>query len=441
MKGQCGICFVFVICVLFLTQASMVSAGSRVALVIGNSAYANAPLKNPVNDASDIAKTLEQLGFEVILRTDANLRQMDDAVDEFGRRLEKDSVGLFYYAGHGIQARGRNYLIPTDSKLAKESDLKYEAFDAGRVLDEMGYVNNGLNIVILDACRNNPLTRSFRSSARGLLRMSDVPSGVLLAYSTSPGQVAADGIGRNSPYTEQLIAAMQQPGRPLEMVFKDVLKGVKKQTGNQQTPWISSSVAGDFQFVAVKSTQPTIAAVPPTVTTSQVELAFWNSISNSNMAADYSDYLRRFPNGIFSNLAARKLRNLQESTLPQSVDYPLQVNLYHKGEVGTPATLLRVTKHSDRTDLLFALQRDTHGVCWSLSGRNAPYLLANNRMYRLVDTENVTACPVRRSYTKSETFTLSFEGLSSTNNRFSLFEGEDGASRKNGYWNFLDVTL
>lgn len=234
--------------ILVLLSAQPACALERVALVIGNSNYESAPLANPVNDAADLAASLKRMGFTVILKKNANIEVMEEALEDFGNRLKKGGVGLFFYAGHGIQASGANYLIPVGAKIKKESDLKYRAMDAGRILDEMGNANNSMNIVILDACRDNPFSRSFRSSNRGLSVISAAPRGTFITYSTSPGNVASDGKGRNSPYTESLLRHMNTPGLPIEHVFKRVRQDLATKTKGQQVPWELSSLSGDFYF-------------------------------------------------------------------------------------------------------------------------------------------------------------------------------------------------
>jgi len=186
--------------ILVLVYPSVLPAATerRIALVIGNSAYNSGPLKNPVNDATAMAAQLQKLGFTVILKKNASLRGMEDALTDFGDRLKRGGVGLFFYAGHGLQVGGANYLVPIGAKINRESDIRYETLDAGKILDEMANANNGLNIVILDACRDNPYSRSFRNSARGLAIVSNAPAGTFVSYSTSPGNVARDGDGRNS---------------------------------------------------------------------------------------------------------------------------------------------------------------------------------------------------------------------------------------------------
>lgn len=234
----------------------------RVALVIGNSAYADAPLKNPANDAADMAAALRGLGFEVILRTNAGRRQMVDAVREFGGQIRRGGVGLFYYAGHGVQSNGRNFLIPVGATLEGEADLEFETMDANMVLAQMDQAGNRVNIVVLDACRDNPFARSFRSAARGLAQL-DAARGSFLAYATAPGSVAADGTGRNGIYTKHLLESLRQPDTKLEEVFKRVRIEVAKETGNKQIPWDASSVLGDFYFRPV-SAGPRVAAVADT---------------------------------------------------------------------------------------------------------------------------------------------------------------------------------
>jgi len=225
----------------------------RTALIIGNNAYQTVPLKNPVNDAEDMAATLRKMGFTVILKKNADHRTMEDTIRYFGKQLRKGGVGLFYFAGHGMQVDGRNYLIPIGAKIESESDVKYEAVDAGRVLGKMEDAENQINIVILDACRNNPFSRNFRTSERGLARM-DAPKGSLIAYSTAPGEVAADGLERNGIFTKYLMKNMSVPNLPIELVLKQARIEVARATGGRQIPWESSSLMGNFYFNFEKST-------------------------------------------------------------------------------------------------------------------------------------------------------------------------------------------
>jgi hypothetical protein len=220
----------------------------RTALVIGNSSYTTGSLRNPVNDADDIASTLKRLGFDVILKKNAVQQDMEDAIRDLGDHLKKGGVGLFFYAGHGVQIAGKNYLLPVGARIDRETDVKYRAVDADMILDEMGNAGNTMNIVILDACRDNPFGRTFRTTSRGLAIISSAPRGTLISYSTNPGNVAADGSGRNSPYTSSLIKHMMSPGIQIEDVFKNVRQDLGQQTGGQQTPWELSSLEGQFYF-------------------------------------------------------------------------------------------------------------------------------------------------------------------------------------------------
>ncbi len=221
----------------------------RTALVIGNSDYQFSPLKNPVNDAKAMAASLEQLGFNVTLQLNVDQEQMESAIDDFSRQLiGGNQVALFYYAGHGVQVDGENYLIPTDAKIKRQTDVRYKSVNIGQVLGVMGEAKDNLNIVILDACRDNPLPRSFRSSSRGLARLAG-PKGTIIGFATSPGSVAADGEGDNGVYTKHLLNNMKNPGLSIEQVFKKVLQGVNEETNGMQIPWTESSFTGDFSFI------------------------------------------------------------------------------------------------------------------------------------------------------------------------------------------------
>jgi len=223
----------------------------RVALVIGNSQYVViGALKNPEHDAKDIAAALRKLDFKVTVKINIDQEEMEIAIAEFGKRIQKDSLGLFYYAGHGVQMNGNNYLIPVHSGIKKARDIRYKAVDLNMLIDEMIYAENGKNIIILDSCRNNPLPKGEgRNPPKGLAR-TDAPAGTLISYATSPGSVAIDGEGRNGVYTQYLLENIFTPGIPVEMVFKRVLQGVAADTGRKQIPWMSSSLDVDFYFAA-----------------------------------------------------------------------------------------------------------------------------------------------------------------------------------------------
>jgi uncharacterized caspase-like protein len=229
-----------------VAHAQAAPAESRIALVIGNAAYPTAPLRNPVNDAKAMADRLRTLGFEVALRTDVTQREMTRAVSQFGQALKPGAVALFYYAGHGMQVRGRNFLIPVDAEIASEASVRSEAVDVDLLLEQLGPAR--LSMVILDACRNNPFEGRFRSGGGGGLAQIDAPKGTLLAYATAPGKVASDGEGAHGLYTSELLKALDIPGIKVEEVFKAVRVNVVKATASQQVPWESSSLTGDYYF-------------------------------------------------------------------------------------------------------------------------------------------------------------------------------------------------
>src|ERR1700722_18937698 len=253
----------FLLCLLCIDTASA-QYEQRVALVIGNGAYVNAgTLKNPANDAKAMAGALRRAGFDVIEAENANRRAMIEATRSFAERLSPGGIGLFFYAGHGIQSRGANYLLPVDVTLAVEDDLKYESMDVQDILNKLDDARVRLSLVILDACRDNPFVRPGRSMARGLAQI-DAPRGTIIAYATAPGKTAADGDGDNGVYTSELLKAMSEPGRKLQDVFERVIDRVEHQTGNAQTPWISSSFRGDFYFFG----PVTVNVTPPNATPS-----------------------------------------------------------------------------------------------------------------------------------------------------------------------------
>lgn len=225
----------------------------RTALLIGNSQYTTAPLKNPVNDVTAMAKELQQSGFDAYLYTDLDQKTMKKAIREFGELLkERGGVGLFFYAGHGLQYDGRNFLVPVNAEISKVQDIEFESVDLGRLLSELEYAENSLNIVILDACRDNPYKEDFEKSKyasyNGLASIGSAPYNSFIAFSTAPGSVALDGTGVNGLYTQELLRAMQEIGPGLEEVFKRVRRNVRKASGGQQIPWESSSVEDDFYF-------------------------------------------------------------------------------------------------------------------------------------------------------------------------------------------------
>ena len=286
----------------------------RVALVIGNSAYADAPLRNPVNDARALAGELRRIGFKVTLLEDADLPKMFAAIRGFGDELRAGGVGLFYYAGHGVQMRGRNYLIPVGAQIEREDEVVYRSLDAGQVLNKMETAGNRVNIVILDACRNNPFARSFRSMSSGLAVM-EAPVNTLIAFATAPGTAASDGSGSHGLYTQHLLKNLPVDGLRVEDMFKRVRAGVRQDSAGRQIPWENTSLEVEFYFRPL-ATQ--VAAEPPSAAASPlaIELAFWETIKASSERADFDAYLRRYPSGQFAELARNRLAVLRPAPPP-----------------------------------------------------------------------------------------------------------------------------
>jgi len=242
----------FVTLLLWVALMDVAVAEPRIALVIANADYDGSlpPLANPVNDGMLIAKRLKSVGFDVTLLTDASQKEMKLAVRKFGDALAtagSAATGLFYFAGHGLQVGGVNYLVPIAAEIDREGDIDLESVAADTVLKQMESAGASTSIVILDACRNNPLSRGFRSATRGLARM-DAPNGSFVAYSTAPGDVAADGSGKNSPFALALAEEMVKPGQGIESTFRKVRLQVMTATGHQQVPWDSSSMLFPFYF-------------------------------------------------------------------------------------------------------------------------------------------------------------------------------------------------
>ena len=231
------------------------AAERRTALVIGNARYAKAPLRNPGNDADDVAQALERCGFSVIAKHDCSRRTMFAAIREFGDLLAEGGVGLFYYAGHAVQVNGRNYLVPVGADLHDEDEIRVECLDADLVVRKMAGAGNGLNIIMLDACRSNPFATRMRSQTRGLAVMQ-AAKGMLISFATAPGDVAADGQGRNGGFTAALLHHIHEPGLTVEAMLKRVRLDVMGTTGEKQVPWEHTSLTGDFHFFPLVAPAP-----------------------------------------------------------------------------------------------------------------------------------------------------------------------------------------
>jgi uncharacterized caspase-like protein len=300
-----------------LAFAPEARAEKRVALVIGNTAYKSAAeLRNPSNDATDMAAALMRLGFDVVAGTDLDKRSMERTIREFGQKLARADVALFFYAGHGLQVSGQNYLVPVDAQLASEGDIDFEGLPLALVLKQMEREAK-TSIVLLDACRDNPLARNLARSmgtrggqiGQGL---AEVKAGVgtLIGFSTQPGNVALDGDGRNSPYAGALLKHVATPGRDVSAILVAVRNDVLQATGGRQVPWEHTSLTGEvfLQPGAARDAapgSPAPAAAPAAVTDydKEMEIALWNAVKDSKSAAVLQTYLDRFPAGTFAGLA------------------------------------------------------------------------------------------------------------------------------------------
>jgi hypothetical protein len=282
----------------------------RIALVIGNGAYTKAKaLPNPANDAADMAQALKDLGFEVLSGTNLNKRQMENLIREFGAKLANGGTGLFYYAGHGIQVGGENYLVPVEADIPEEDEVAYSAVPVSLVLTKMTTAKNDLNIVILDACRNNPFARSWRSfrdnsNSDGLAKISP-PTGTLVLYATEPGKVASDGAGRNGLFTEALLKQIKKPNVEYDQMVKAISADVWRNSNKQQLPWKEGNTLQDFYFVGKGENvvNNTIRADKSNETVAETkggEAAFWRTIENSDDLADFENYLSRSNSGEFT---------------------------------------------------------------------------------------------------------------------------------------------
>jgi uncharacterized caspase-like protein/uncharacterized protein len=306
------------------------SAEKRVALVVGNSAYRNvAPLTNPANDAALMAETLRELGFELVggsAQIDLDKPGFDAIVKRFGTVLQGAEVGLFYYAGHGVQVRGENYLVPVSANPEREADVDFEMLNTTLVLRQMEGAHTRLNMVLLDACRNNPFgTRALRTTSRGLAEMV-APEGTLISFATQPGNVASDGEGKNSPYTKALAETMRRPSLEIFKVFNDVGLEVKKRTGGSQQPWVSMSpITGSFYFSGSPQAQPVPLAMAPApqapppapapapVAQPNEAQQVWGTIQNTTSVAVLERYIQEFPGSFYADIARARLEELKKN--------------------------------------------------------------------------------------------------------------------------------
>src|ERR1700751_4469025 len=269
------------------------AAERRIALVVGNNAYKDSPLTAPIDDANAMAEALADVGFKVVKQQDlgrvAMLRAIRGFVDQLGG---DDTVGVLYFAGHGMQSHGKNFLIPIDADVEQEDDIELQGVDIQYVLDKFATIRGGMNILILDACRTNPFAKRGVKRASGLAAV-DGPPGTLVAFAAAPGQVSLQRAGEHGVYTKNVLLALRIPGIPVEEVFKRVRSNVVKETGALQVPWENTSLVRDFYFKGAARGAAQRPQVP------DAEADAWAAVSASRNIYDFTGFLRHFPDTRF----------------------------------------------------------------------------------------------------------------------------------------------
>ena len=307
----------------------------RVALIVGVGGYRNVPaLANPPNDARDLGAVLERLGFETETLVDPDRLALEAGVRRLGQRARGADAAFFFFAGHGLEASGRNWLLPAPAEIRSDRDLRFEALDLDSVLEQLDGAAR-LSILVLDACRDNPFRKRLQASGRGApaasgLGQASATVGTLLAFATAPGTVADDGRGRNSPFTTALLKRIETPGLEIRQLMAEVRREVREATQGRQVPWENSALEGSFYFRAAPTSAPApAAAAPSTVTASAAsapaagtaapgaETVFWESVRASRNPADLRAYLARFPSGVFASLARNRLEELERNRSPE----------------------------------------------------------------------------------------------------------------------------
>jgi hypothetical protein len=381
------------LCFFAVLGAPAAQAEKRVALVIGNSAYQNTTeLKNPRNDALDMAAALRRLRFDVLDGRDLDKRSMERLIRQFGVGISGADLALFFYAGHGVAIGGQNYLVPTDARLGSEGDADFEALPLSLVLKQMEREAK-TSIVLLDACRDNPLARNLarnmgtRSTqiAQGL---AEVRSGVgtLIGFSTQPGNVATDGTGRNSPYAQALLRYIEAPGKDVSGVLIAVRNDVLKQTDGRQVPWEHTSLTGQVFLRLDLPAAPGATFVPPgpnSVTVPpapdydrEAELSFWSSVRDSKSPAMLQTYLDRYPNGIFARLARTMIDQLQTTAAPPPTGQPGPGVKADTPKTAAPAKAAppaktKSTQARPARKTTGGGKEDGGGMCWGSDGRSS----------------------------------------------------------------------
>ena len=363
------------IALLTLLSTGPAAAEKRIALVVGNSAYQNITrLDNPRNDATLMADTLSGLGFTLIggrAQLDLDKAALDIDVQNFGRQIQGAEVALFYYAGHGVQVSGSNYLVPVNANPTREADVDFQMVDVNLVLRQMQGSGTRLNMVILDACRNNPFgARGLRSADGGLAQMR-APEGTLISYATQPGSVAQDGSDGHSPYTKALATTIKQTGLDIFQTFNQVGLAVKRETGGSQQPWVSSSpIDGSFYFAApAVAAGPQVAIAPPP----QQELA-------GTLRAD-PDFVPIKDAALLRELSERLYEHNFDPDVPDSKTgmklaiskFQEKSNLSPSGEA-TEGVLTRLRKMDDLKpwgSIVYGPDSNNWGISWNHKSRRA----------------------------------------------------------------------
>jgi TonB family protein len=341
----------FFITLILCSQAFAQPRENRVALVVGNSAYKSAPLRNPTNDAKDMAAKLKGMGFTVIERNNLTVKQIGSTLRELRSKLTPGSVALVYYAGHGLQIKGENYFPTVDAEIAGEEDVPNQSLAMRQIMDVLEDAKTRLNLVFLDACRNNPYQRSFRSSSDGLSKVN-APSGTLISFATRPGSVAADGTGRNGLYTGALLEAMDSRGDQIEQVLKRVVTRVKAGSKNMQEPWMEGSIDGEFCFGNC------LVTVAQTAVSD--DRALWDSVKESRDINEFRAYLDKFSNGLFAGVARAKILNLEKTELQIALSSPTQQSSF----LSVPVPQTQITPHQLQANLT-----KSSGLSASYAGR------------------------------------------------------------------------
>ena len=333
------------------------NAGNRVALVVGVAKYKFVPeLANTINDANKMAESLKRLNFDVTLVTNPSRPEFETALMEYGNRINNAEASIFFYAGHALEVSGRNWLLPADAKLNSARDLRFQAIDVQGVLDQTQ--SSRASLLFLDACRNNPFSEILSRGTRGQpsrgLAPIDPATGIYVAFATAPGQVASDGTGANSPFTEALLKHIETPGLEIRQLMNRVRADVRTKTGDQ-IPWEQSALEGDFYFSPPKPS-PTIGIrtsqdVAPRSPSIDNEGLFWDSIRNSVDPEDFAAYLKQFPTGIYSDLAKNRVRILQRRVgEPQSLASPPRAEAAPRDEAQRVETQKKADEAAEKAE-------------------------------------------------------------------------------------------